>query len=278
MERFGLNYELHPGSINPSSVTAQNIYDCVEFFPPEDRNKVWVFPVNLMSVTIDAVGRPVLATKNFPPLGLGSRDPACQRFVGNLFSDVPNSKFQGGHLIGDSLGGYGGRANLAPQNANFNAGIWRETEKTIRSCRLINWWFPAVSLNVAVSYPSTTTSIPDKWGMYGVVFNARKELISNFSLWYHNEPRGGPQGPQVLEQFKRDMAIMGCGQRGISLVVDDTGSMGSVIDAVKGSLASYISNLPEEEDIATYWNLTTFKDDPQPFGRPTTSWSRSSPL
>jgi hypothetical protein len=49
-----------------------------------------------------------------------------------------------------------------------------------------------------------------------------------------------------------------CKPKRTAMVIDDTGSMGGVINSVKSALASYISSTPEDE--YTSWNLTTFKD------------------
>jgi hypothetical protein len=49
-----------------------------------------------------------------------------------------------------------------------------------------------------------------------------------------------------------------CKPKRVSMVIDDTGSMGNVIGSIKESLASFISSTPEDE--YTSWSLTTFKD------------------
>ncbi len=49
-----------------------------------------------------------------------------------------------------------------------------------------------------------------------------------------------------------------CKPKRTAMVIDDTGSMGGVINSVKSALASSISSTPEDE--YTRWSLTTFKD------------------
>lgn len=55
-----------------------------------------------------------------------------------------------------------------------------------------------------------------------------------------------------------------CKNKRVSMVIDDTGSMGGVIGSVSAALSSYISSRPEDEP--TEWNLTTFKDSPTTVG------------
>lgn len=50
-----------------------------------------------------------------------------------------------------------------------------------------------------------------------------------------------------------------CKPKRVTMVIDDTGSMGGVIGSVISSLSSFIGSTPEDE--YTSWNLTTFKDD-----------------
>jgi hypothetical protein len=55
-----------------------------------------------------------------------------------------------------------------------------------------------------------------------------------------------------------------CRLKRVSMVIDDTGSMGDEIGSVASALTTYISSRPEDE--YTRWNLTTFKDSPTSVG------------
>lgn len=117
-----------------------------------------------------------------------------------------------------------------------------------------------MEMDVIVAYPDDTTIIPDSWHLVADVINARRAQSLSVRASYANEHQGGPDGLDTLEKLRKTLAAIGCGRRGISLVVDDTGSMGNILNAVSASLTEYIVSIPEEEDIVNTWNLTTFKD------------------
>jgi hypothetical protein len=71
-------------------------------------------------------------------------------------------------------------------------------------------------------------------------------------------PSGGVIAVPLARRYSSVRNVQ-CKPRAVSLVVDDTGSMDSVIGAVKASLTGYINGIPEDE--YTLWNLITFKDD-----------------
>ncbi|MFM2419691.1 MAG: hypothetical protein RL385_4414, partial [Pseudomonadota bacterium] len=85
---------------------------------------------------IDALGRPAAARAFLPPIAADdARDSACQLQVGRWGDALlPSEDFDGGHLIGHQLGGFGGRANLVPQAASFNRGNWAQLENALASC------------------------------------------------------------------------------------------------------------------------------------------------
>jgi len=114
------------GTAKPLAIT-----DCVKFFPIGDRNKAFALPSQF--VYIDAQGRPAYASwhggPSVTPLP-GTRLP-CGTTVGTwgLKTDV------GGHMIPAALGGYGGRANIIPQDGSLNGGPWRSVEYVPTLCR-----------------------------------------------------------------------------------------------------------------------------------------------
>ncbi|MFT7723217.1 MAG: DNA/RNA non-specific endonuclease [Roseateles sp.] len=113
-------------------VRAQNVSDCIQVYPPADRDKTFAFGSH--TVHIDSYGRPGVATWTGGPgipVGPGTRT-GCQTTVGKwgVAGDV------GGHLIPAALGGWGGRANLVPQNGEMNNGPWRTVENVPSKCRL----------------------------------------------------------------------------------------------------------------------------------------------
>jgi hypothetical protein len=126
--------------------------DCVKFYGSTVRDKR--YQAHGQAVHIDSVGRPDLAFKAwqyYEPIRKGHDNTKCQRDVGNW----GNADDQGGHLIADSLGGWGGRANLVPQNGAMNTGIWNhKVEDTVRRCVKsglgVNYTVSALYLNDTV--------------------------------------------------------------------------------------------------------------------------------
>jgi len=113
-----------------------NIADCIKFYPKEDSNLYYLAGVDYLH--IDPWGRPdhsfieVLETpaKVVP-------DWACERKVGKWGDDGD----VGGHLIAARFGGWGGRANLTPQNEvlNSNTAIGR-IENAVAYCMKRNYF------------------------------------------------------------------------------------------------------------------------------------------
>lgn len=79
----------------------------------------------------------------------------------------------------------------------------------------------------------------------------------------------------VRTAFSEDGVVIGSGtdkflgvpvkcNKSVGMIIDDTGSMGNEIGAVKSALASYINSRDDEE--YTVWQLTAFKDSARNFG------------
>jgi DNA/RNA non-specific endonuclease len=148
LSKYGIGYSAsEPGASQSSSSTLSKnlsnengsanqatkplaITDCVPFFPPADRGKT--FALGSHTVYIDAMGRPAYATwigSPSDPVVPGTRTP-CATTVGTwgIAGD------QGGHLIPTALGGWGGRANIVPQNGSMNMGPWKIIESIPSIC------------------------------------------------------------------------------------------------------------------------------------------------
>lgn len=138
-----------------------DITACPQFFPTADRTK-WFRLVGAGGAEdhyIDSRGRPATAFKSLGPIVTAARQTTCQTNVGNWGS--PAADYDGGHLIGSQLGGWGGRANLVPQHYNFNRGNWARIENKLATCgRLGNG---AVEYHVDVDYPSSTALVPSQF-------------------------------------------------------------------------------------------------------------------
>ena len=138
-------------------MAGDGITDCPMYFRTADR-QTWIRLKGAggsESHYIDGQGRPLSAYKRLPPATTAARQTTCQTAVGNWGS--PASSYDGGHLIGSQLGGWGGRANIVPQHYNFNRGNWKRIEDGLAQCdRLAS---SAVEYYVTVSYPSGSSTV-----------------------------------------------------------------------------------------------------------------------
>jgi DNA/RNA non-specific endonuclease len=129
--RFGISYvDINRNSeiVNKSVVfETKALTDCVPFMP--DRNTQLKAGFNTMF--IDSLGRPSTSQILLQQSALtpGTRLP-CQTTVGTfgIANDI------GGHLIANRFGGYGGRSNLTPQNADVNSRLVVRIENSVFGC------------------------------------------------------------------------------------------------------------------------------------------------
>lgn len=139
----------------------RDITACPQLFPSSDRTK-WFRLVGTGGPEdhyIDSRGRPATAFKSLGPVTTAPRQTTCQTNVGNWGS--PASSYDGGHLIGSQLGGWGGRANLVPQHYNFNRGNWLRIENQMATCGRLG--SGAVEYHVDVDYPSSSALVPSQF-------------------------------------------------------------------------------------------------------------------
>lgn len=140
---------------------SQDITACPQLFPTSDRTK-WFRLVGAGGAEdhyIDSRGRPATAYKTLGPVVAAPRQTTCQTTVGNWGS--PSSSYDGGHMIGSQLGGWGGRANLVPQQYNFNRGNWARIENKLVTCGRLG--SGAVQFHVDVDYPSSSALMPSQF-------------------------------------------------------------------------------------------------------------------
>lgn len=149
---------------------------------------------NGVTYKLDDQGRPEFAygrlNQNRPR---SQRQEYCQTDrVGNLWKNKrqrsPNTA--GGHLFAIRLGGWGGRVNMAPQDAKFNNSNWKSIENRAAKCR----WNDNIQMNVFISYPNNNTAVPDSWG---VRFDKGSTAGSDFKIAVFgngNNGRGGDAG------------------------------------------------------------------------------------
>ncbi len=157
--RHGMAFEVR--DVSEPEFGRRNITTCPQLFPTADRTK-WFRLIGAGGAEdhyVDSRGRPATAFKSLGPVVTAARQTTCQTTVGNWGS--PASDYDGGHLIGSQLGGWGGRANLVPQQYNFNRGNWAKIENALAKCSRLGT--AKVEYHVDVDYPSASALTPSQF-------------------------------------------------------------------------------------------------------------------
>jgi hypothetical protein len=197
LAQYGVGYRVH------GDVTAQYIGDCPRNFPSGDRN-VW-HSFDGEYFYIDGSGRPHRAYKYLPLIAAAARQDTCQTNVGQWGdAENPNNDYDGGHLIGSQLGGWGGRANLVPQDANFNRGNWAQLENKMALCKSL----PNGRLRyyIGANYPNSTTLIPNAMTMEIRNQSSGASVLLSFS----NTDYGGSNGTNERIRGVNWLSGQGC--------------------------------------------------------------------
>jgi DNA/RNA non-specific endonuclease len=198
---YGIGYLVHP--YQSGSDDLQLISDCVRNFPGSDRN-IW-HNFNGELYFIDSSGRPSRAYADLPPIVAQARISSCQTSIGQWGdAENPSNDYDGGHLIGSQLGGWGGRANIVPQDANFNRGNWVQLENAMARCEDR----PSRSLrySVSVSYPNSSALVPSTFGM--VITN--RSSGSSVTMSFSNVDGGGSSGTATRQRGVAFLSSNGC--------------------------------------------------------------------
>lgn len=185
------------------SASSTTIDDCPKYFPTGDRN-VW-HSLNGEYFFIDGSGRPHRAYSYLPPIVTEPRSDSCQGSVGSWGdAENPSNDYDGGHLIGSQLGGWGKRANLVPQDANFNRGNWVQLENKMAKCASL----PSGRLRyyIGANYPNSSTLIPNNMTM-----EIRNQSSgSSVSLSFANADYGGTNGTNEKNRGVSFLTNQGC--------------------------------------------------------------------
>jgi len=179
------------------------VSDCVKIVPESDRNTWHAFDGEFYF--IESNGRPNRAYKYLPPVTEAGRITSCQTAVGQWGDDeVPSNDYDGGHMIGSQLGGWGGRANLVPQDANFNRGNWVQIENKAADCGAL----PDERLfyYVRADYGSTTALVPAT--MQLTLEN--RDTTESVSFDFSNVDLGGPNGTTQRLEAVAFLDAQGC--------------------------------------------------------------------
>ncbi|MBK7537501.1 MAG: DNA/RNA non-specific endonuclease [Myxococcales bacterium] len=197
---YGIGYVVHPYQ---TETDAQLISDCVKYFPSSDRN-IW-HNFNGEFYFIDTAGRPSRAYADLPPIVAQARISACQTSIGQWGdAEDPSNDYDGGHLIGSQLGGWGGRANIVPQDANFNRGNWAQLENAMALCG--NLPAGGMRYSISVGYANTSALVPSTFGM--VITN--KATSSSVTMAFTNVDGGGTNGTATRGRGVTFLTSNGC--------------------------------------------------------------------
>jgi hypothetical protein len=176
---------------------------CNETFPQGDRNTWHAFDGEFYF--IEANGRPNRAYKYLPPVVAAPRISGCQTTVGQWGdAEDEDNDYDGGHMIGSQLGGYGGRINLVPQDANFNRGNWVQIENGAADCGSLP--DERVFYYVRADYADTTSLVPVTMNL--TLENRDTEEAVSFT--FDNVDGGGPDGTDQRAEAVSFLDTQGC--------------------------------------------------------------------
>ena len=204
--RYGMAFEVVDRAVEESpgddAARLRDITACPQRFPTSDRTK-WFRLVGAGGAEdhyVDSRGRPATAFKSLGPVTAAPRQTTCQTTVGNWAT--PASDYDGGHMIGSQLGGWGGRANLVPQQYNFNRGNWKRVEDAVARCGRLG--SGRVEYHVDVDYPDATTLTPSQ-------FHADVKIGGVWkSADFTNTPGGGTYGASQATGMVSWLQSKGC--------------------------------------------------------------------
>lgn len=199
LSEYGMDYQVH----DVADPDLKNISDCPQYFPTSDRNKWHAF--NGEHYYIDNAGRPYKAYAYLPPIVTESRSSSCQSNVGQWGdAENPSDDYDGGHMIGSQLGGWGRRANLVPQDLNFNRGNWKSLEGQMAKCdSLPN---ERMFYYVRANYANSANLVPSTMNMM------LENRATGDDVWlsFVNEYQGGPSGSSEKTRGVDFLKAQGC--------------------------------------------------------------------
>jgi hypothetical protein len=195
---YGMEYVEHAVSYDD-----KNIADCPQYFPASDRNTWHNFDGEYYF--IDGSGRPKQAYKYLPPIAAAPRSSSCQTSIGQWGdAENPSNDYDGGHLIGSQLGGWGKRANIVPQDANFNRGNWVQLENAAADCGALG--SGRILYQVNLGYSNSSALVPSSFGL----FLQDRVQGDSISLSFSNVDYGGSSGTSQRQQGVSFLQANGC--------------------------------------------------------------------
>lgn len=209
LKQFEIKYLNKTNQIDSQAATGcPTRFGSIEYntFQTVGRTQVW----------IDGYGRPYKASQEIVPISATPRTTQvsdCSAAIGKL----GGSDYRGGHLIGLQLGGYGLRANLAPQHFNFNSGNWLQIENAAAKCQNL------YSINVfgrrgtayydtKVFYTSGSTDKPYEFQVKITTVRPgfTSDEVDQTEGAFDNVAYGGANGTATRQRIVSDLADDGC--------------------------------------------------------------------
>jgi hypothetical protein len=177
--------------------------DCKHTFPASDRNTWHAFDGEFYFIEYN--GRPNRAYKYLPPIVQAPRISSCQTAVGQWGdAEVPTNDYDGGHMIGSQLGGYGGRVNLVPQDLNFNRGNWAQIENKAADCGALP--DESIFYYVRSDYGDSTSLVPTTMSLT----LENRDTDDSASFTFENIDSGGPDGTDQRIEAVTFLGEQGC--------------------------------------------------------------------
>lgn len=208
LNQYGVGYGgdgLHTvGDQSIKSLGIDSLTECPQYFPYEYRNKI--LRVSNQFIGIDAIGRPWYAAKMLGARAPTSQRVACQTTVGTwgVAGDV------GGHMIASTMDGFPGRANLFPQNGNFNNSPWKVVENSVRRCLSVR---KPIVYRVNLTFSGNSLR-PDRVGAavttYRNYFMIPLIPQAQVGVGFSNSYGGGPTGLTDARNFAQTLSTLGC--------------------------------------------------------------------
>jgi hypothetical protein len=180
-----------------------NLNDCEHTFPEDDRETWHAFDGEFYFIEVN--GRPNRAYKYLPPIVEADRIETCQGNVGTWGDEEDESNdYDGGHMIGSQLGGYGGRVNLVPQDLNFNRGNWLQIENKAAKCSALP--DERIFYYVRTEYGDETSLVPTTMSLT----LENRDTGDSVSFTFENVDGGGPEGTDQRTQAVDFLDAQGC--------------------------------------------------------------------
>jgi len=154
---------------------------------------------------IEEHGRPSRAYKYLPPVVAADRIESCQGNVGRWGdAEGDGNDYDGGHMIGSQLGGYGGRVNLVPQDSNFNRGNWLQVEKKAADCLALPE--ARIFYSVRADYGDDTSLVPTTLSLA----LENRDTGASVSFTFQNDDGGGLDGTAERNQAVEFLTAQDC--------------------------------------------------------------------